>query len=702
MAVELLRLLQLAIEENVPSQRSLSELNVAVSLVNGLAASCSTSRDVRQKILYSLSTNEFSLLLQRFSEFEPTGSSGQHTKSGICPKYFADYRQKYHRTVCCLILRTGLHAADDELSIDTSLAMALLKKGIDIPDTSLSCRIPSPPRLSSGCTEVSLFETGSTPQDMASRRWRDQLTESLSRDAAYQHQHIVKTMGEVCQDLEVRCENAEKPFREEQVKSRDLRAKLAEVEARNAELVAKMEGYDHTINDLKVQICQRKEQANAAQERSTALIADLQVLQQEVERTKEQATSATKASSEVARQQDLTYVSIIKGKDEVCQEQSDKIKTLEVQTNDLTRKIAECQQLEASITGQKDRLEESLAQRTNGLENAEAQANARLADISRLQEANEGLVATNASINAELSEAAECRDHLASKLETHILAFDSERIELHTRHDESIAAKAAEIEQLIQSHESTMRKFRKDRETTERTAERAAKQSNIKVKELEKKVGTLRREFANQGMVLAEYRDFNNRMTKLQTRHQSLNYPMMEGVAGDDDQSKVIACDAEESPMQHDDEANLTTSFGSTTSSRSGGPTPKRTKTGSRRSFKPPTTITRAPSLATPLRRATTGFTVKGQRQALGNLGSASQNEVLLTPTQPLTSKTPRRHTSAAIGDNDENERPVEEGGYGEMSFDNSDIFTSTSKQRLEIVQDYAARDDCGETTADI
>ena len=176
----------------------------------------------------------------------------------------------------------------------------------------------------------------------------------------------------------------------------------------------------------------------------------------------------------------------------------------------------------------------------------------------------------------------------------------------------------------------------------------------------------------------------------------------MEGVAGDDDQSEAIAGDAEESPMQHDDKADLTTSFGSTTSSRSGGPTPKRTKTGSRRSFKPPTTLTRAPTLAKPLRRATTGFTVKGQRQALGNLGFASQNEVLLTPTQPLTQKNPRRHTSAAIGDNDENERIVGEGKFGDMSFDDSDIFTSTSKQRLEIVQDHATRDDDDETTVDI
>lgn len=702
LAVELLRLLQVAVLQDIPSPRGLSDLNTALNLLNGLAAQSAASRGMRNKILYSLSTNEFSIPLQRFSDFVPAAPYRVHNMNGICPSYYARTQQHYRRQLCYLILQVGLYAADNELSLDTALATALLKKEFADAGASSECSAFQKARSTSSCTQGSLFKTGSTPLDMTSHQWREQLADTLARNSVYQQQHIVKIVGEVCRDLELRCENAEQPFREEQARSRELHERLGEAEIRTAELVVRIGERERTLSDNEAKTCHWKEQAEAADERSNALLIDIEKSRKEVEHTKEQAATAAEASSETARQQDLTYLAIIKGRDKDSQEQSDKIKALKAQISDLTRDLAESKVLEASKASQVGRLEESLAQRTNGLENAEAQANARLADISRLQEANEGLVATNASINAELTEAAEGRDHLASKLETHILAFDSERIELHKRHDESIAAKAAEKEQLIQSHESTMRKFRKDWETTERTADRAAKQSNIKLKELEKKVSTLRRELANQGMVLAEYRDFNNRMTKLQTRHQSLNYPIMEGVAGDNDQSEVIACDAEESPMQHDDKADLTTSFGSTTSSRSAGPTPKRTKTGSRRSFKPPTTITRAPSLAKPLRRATTGFTVKGQRQALGNLGSASQNEILLTPTQPLTQKTPRRHTSAAIVENDENERIVEERGFGDMSIDDSDMFTSTSKQRLEIVRDHATRDDYDETTADI
>lgn len=697
-----MRLLQRAILEDVPNQCGLSDLNIALRLVEGFAAQSSVSKGVRHRILYSISTNGLSVPLQRFSNFLPAAPYTAHSKRGVCPGYYARVQQKYRRQLCCLILQVGLHAADNDLSLDEALATALLGKHFDDSAASLECSAFPKARPTNSHTQISLYETGGTPLDMPSHRWREQLADTFARDSVYQQQHIVKIVGEVCRDLELRCENAEQPFREEQARSREILERLREAEIKTAELVVRIEERERTISDNEAGTCHWKEQAEAADERSNALLIDLEKSRKEVEHTKEQAATAAEASSEAARQQDLTYLAIMKGRDKDCQEQSEKITVLDTQISDLIQNLTDVQGLEASKASQIERLEVSLAHRVNDLENAEALANARLADISWLKEAHEGIVATNKSINAALSEAAEGRDHLARKIETQMLAFESERIELHTRHDVTISMKAAELEQLIQSHESTIRKFRKDRQTTERTAERAAKQSNIMVKELEKKVGTLRRELANQAMVLAEYRDFNHRMTKLQTMHQPLDYPAMEGVAGDDDQSEVIACDTEESTIPHNDKDHLIASFGSSSSSNSGGPTPKRTKTGSRRNFKPPITITRAPAHVKPLRRATTGFTVKGQRQALGNLGSASQNEVILTPTQLLTQKTPRRHTSAAFVENDENERIVGDEGFGDIPLDDSDIITSTSKQRLEIVHDDATRDDYDETTTDI
>ena len=403
MTADLLWLLQLAILEKLPSQRGLLDLGAAMELANGLAANIPNSRGLREKILCSLSTNEFSIPLQRFSEFVPAAPYKEHSKDGGCPRHYAEIQQRYRRRLCCLILKTGLHAAHDELGLDASLATALLGKHYEDSSASLKCSFFQLPKLANNCIGVSLFEAGSTPQEMPSRQWRDQLADSLSRDAGYQQQHIIKTMGEVCRDLEVRCENAEQPFREEQARSRDLRLRLTEAETRNAELAAQNEEYGKAINGLKAEIRHSNEQADAADERSRTLVADLQELQKEVERTKEQATYAAEASSEAARQQDLTYVAIIKGRDKECKEHLDKAENLEARISDITKGLASCQAQEAIQAGQIERLEESLAQRIHNLETAEALAEARLAETDRLKASNLELVTEIASVNTKAS-----------------------------------------------------------------------------------------------------------------------------------------------------------------------------------------------------------------------------------------------------------------------------------------------------------
>ena len=173
-------------------------------------------------------------------------------------------------------------------------------------------------------------------------------------------------------------------------------------------------------------------------------------------------------------------------------------------------------------------------------------------------------------------------------------------------------------------------------------------------------------------------------------------------MVANDGRTELMSYDEAQSPSQYYNKGNLTKSLGSSTSSRSGGPTPKRTRTENPRAFKPSLTGPRKVSHAKPARRATSGFSVKGQRQALRNLGSASQNEVLLTPTQPLTQKSARRHTSAAVVETNENERAMEEAEFGDMAFNDSDVFTSTDQQRLATFHDHVARHDYDETTADV
>ena len=695
--------MQLAVQEHLPSQRGLSELDWALKLVKGLAAECSISRDLRQRILYSLSTNEFSNPLQRLLDFVPAVVRTEHNKTGVCPRFYAQNQHDFHRQLCCLILQTGLHAGGDELNHDVSLATALLKKNFDIIPDAAICSIFQSSRSTSGCTEVSLFEAKSTPQQMPSRQWREQLANNLSRDAAYRQQIIMKTINEVCLDLEARCENAEQPFREEQGRSRDLQLRLDEAETQNTELIAQSEKSHRAVETLEADSRRLAEQVDAANERSEALLADLRDLQKEVENTKRQATDAAEASSEAARQQELTFLAIIQGRDEEFQKKSDKAATLEAQISDLNIALAECRDREATSMSRIERLQGSLDQRCHDLDQAEALAAARLAEMDQLKAVNTGLAAEATSANTKTKEAIEKCQTITLELEAQALAFDSEKSTLHSKLVDLASTKSSEIEKLNQGHEATVRQLRKNHDQAQKNLQRAAKQSCAKVKDLEKKVSFLRCERDDQANVIAEYQDFNHRITsRLRTRQPPSHSPGNNTIGSNNGQAEIILHDEEQMPSQNRIEKDRDNSFGSSTSGKSSGPTPKRTRTESRRACKPPTTAARSAFHAQPARRATSAYIGKGQRQVLRSLGTASQNETLLIPTQPLTQKSIRRHTDAAVLQNLENEPTTREAEFSDVSFDDSNIFTSTSEQRLAMTCAQATGDDYDETTADI
>ena len=141
-----------------------------------------------------------------------------------------------------------LYARDSDSSLEPSLAVALLEKQTQLCAIQLKCNFWGHRGLIQKPEDVSLFGAGSTPQDMPSHAWKDRLIDTLSRDARYQHQTVVQMVGEVCRDLEARCDNAEQPFRDEQAKSQYLQRRLKASEERNMDLEGQRERSCLVIN----------------------------------------------------------------------------------------------------------------------------------------------------------------------------------------------------------------------------------------------------------------------------------------------------------------------------------------------------------------------------------------------------------------------------------------------------------------------
>lgn len=391
----LLRALQSAVQYETPSQGQFANLQGIIQIIDAFGAMSTKSIDVRHKVLRSLSSNTLAAPLRRFLEHDPSSLSGEHTMQGHCPIQHRLLQVECHRRLCLLIVQIMLYARDNDLSPEPSLAIALLEKQTHLCAIQLKCNFFGHRGLIQKPEEVSLFGAGSTPQDMPSHAWRDRLIETFSRDARYQHQTVVQMVGEVCRDLEARCDNAEQPFRDEQARSHDLQQRLKSSEDRNVELEGQRDESCYVISSLETKTSHLQERADTAEQRSESLQVEVDRMRQTLEHAEKEAVRATNASSEAARKQDLTYMETIMGKNKQYQEQVTKSELLEVRIAELLKQCGSGQEREDQQKNELACLKESVARSSHELNVLETLAAERLATIEELK-------SLNAKVNSDI------------------------------------------------------------------------------------------------------------------------------------------------------------------------------------------------------------------------------------------------------------------------------------------------------------
>lgn len=159
--------------------------------------------------------------------------------------------------------------------------------------------------------------------------------------------------------------------------------------------------------------------------------------------------------------------------------------------------------------------------------------------------------------------------------------------------------------------------------------------------------------------------------------------------------SKEVDIPSENSVMEETDYCNsgteISKSFGSSASGRS-APTPKRSKP--RRSFKTPFLQQNQTSLGFKSAKSTQGTLPRAKRQPLKDLEAGRQNQCKSMPFQ----------SGQKVGDcrmNNDNGLALDEVDVGDVSFEGSDIFTSTAKGRTQVLRSRLPENIYDETTAD-
>jgi predicted nucleic acid-binding Zn-ribbon protein len=193
---------------------------------------------------------------------------------GTCCAYAMSLQQKHVKATIGLLLNVALAAQSNALTFPHAIAAALINKQASLPHGAPKCSHASP---TSRSTRVSLFQQNSTPYTgQHLQDWRDRLSSELESQSHYQRDFIARSVAQICQDLEARCDTVEEPLRQEKKRTQELERQLAELNARVVSL--EVEATDDRLHLEGLE----DEKLNISDERDN-LAAKLRELQEDAE-----------------------------------------------------------------------------------------------------------------------------------------------------------------------------------------------------------------------------------------------------------------------------------------------------------------------------------------------------------------------------------------------------------------------------------
>ncbi|KAH7073350.1 hypothetical protein FB567DRAFT_197988 [Paraphoma chrysanthemicola] len=235
--------------------------------------------------------------------------------------------------------------------LPVNLTMALADKQRQLPHQATQCLHVS---KAAEVSTLSLFQQNNTPYTGAPLQdWRGRLKSELESQGAYQRDFIVRSVAQICQDLEARCNTAEEPLLREQQRSQKLERAAAELNARV--LVLESEATDSRfhlegLEDEKLNLFDEKER----------LSTKVDELQADLLATSRQSADMSRKHQADLHAKDLELQSMALIHEENLRSQREQLDAQEKSVSELRREIEHISAQRASRDAENETLQMSL------------------------------------------------------------------------------------------------------------------------------------------------------------------------------------------------------------------------------------------------------------------------------------------------------------------------------------------------------
>ena len=329
---ELLRFTVDALKDDSPNRGSLSSLHTAGLLLSGFQST--ESKPIISSLLNSVSTKE--AIANLFRKFPVTPSQDECRGSEVCHCAYAALKNKILLNLFEIYFAAALSTNGNATDI------MLMKSFVDRSARSFadkSCSFStSDPRDSRG--SISLRGT----QDCSSagppiRDWRSGITETFMQNAQASHDNMMKKIGDICFDLERRCQDVEGPLRSVE-QERDYHiAENQQLKQRSEDLQRQLDQSSHTVVCLQDDLSRMGENAESASCRVQELTASIDSLSQELEDQRRNFENTLQMERETARSKELDFIAISTEKDDHLEELQAEARRLQSENEEMRQTL---------------------------------------------------------------------------------------------------------------------------------------------------------------------------------------------------------------------------------------------------------------------------------------------------------------------------------------------------------------------------
>jgi len=418
--------LKCASRSNEATSPSILFLRDRIEFVQQLNKAVPDSPNLQQSVLEALSMDSIRTLVDEFARYdvhEPT-ATGACGDGESCQWALADLINQLQKALCSFLLRCTIYSqAVRDSTIPPSLPDSLMEKLIRIYAARHECPFENELETKTSSRDLlPMIETSASPEArIPSHNWRQSLTDGLAREAGRHHRIIVSAVGEICRDLESRCETIDEPLRPEQENSRRLQNELDEWKMKFADAEERMRCILHNFSattkenakleaELGGAISRNKETMSHVEELETALAREreasgiaIEELKQAIEQAKSGHLKKLRKAEGAAERAAMEHMAVLNERQETIDRLRDhkveieqdiadteeKLQALVMEKRHLERAMGSLQILVSELRSDSHKSEEKMRGLQEELQWKSAQAERLTAECNSLRASND-------------------------------------------------------------------------------------------------------------------------------------------------------------------------------------------------------------------------------------------------------------------------------------------------------------------------